>query len=175
MIPVIETARLRLRAHRREDLPDCVAMWADPNVVRLITGKPSTEQQTWARLLTYLGHWETMGFGYWLAQERESGAFVGEVGLADFKRDVAPWMRGLPDIGFALASRFHGRGFATEAAQSVLAWADANLEFDRTLCVIDPANAASLRVAEKCGYEIIERGMYNEQPTLFLARARRNT
>ncbi len=169
-VPVLETPRLRLRAHRPNDLPQCAAMWADPAVTRFIGGAPCSEQRTWGRLLAYIGHWAAMGFGYWVMEERGSGDFVGEVGLADFKRDIAPAMKGSPELGFALASRFHGKGFATEGAEAVVAWADSHLPFARTVCLIDPENLASLRVAGKCGYHVFERGIYGGRPAMFLAR-----
>jgi RimJ/RimL family protein N-acetyltransferase len=170
MIPVIETPRLLLRGHGYDDLPACVAMWSEPDVTKFITGRASTEAQTWARLLSYLGHWQLMGFGYWAIVDKASGAFAGEAGLADFKRPVAASMKVGPELGFALASAFHGKGIATEAAHAVLAWADANLPVRTTVCLINPANAASLRVVEKCGYTVFEESTYAEQPALFLAR-----
>jgi RimJ/RimL family protein N-acetyltransferase len=145
-------------------------MWSDPGVTRLIGGKPSSEQQTWSRMLTYLGHWQLLGFGYWAIEEKQSRAFAGEIGFADFKRDIAPSMKGYPEIGFALGSPFHGKGYATEAARAVVAWGDANVNAEKTVCLIDPRNAASLRVAQKCGYEVFEHGVYNGTPALFLAR-----
>jgi RimJ/RimL family protein N-acetyltransferase len=169
-VPQIETPRLRLRAHRSDDLPYCAAMWADPDVVRFIGGEPSNEQRTWARLLAYAGHWALMGFGYWAIEERGSGDFVGEVGLADFKRDIGPAMKDIPELGFALVPRFHGKGFATECARAVLAWADAHLSYVRSVCLIDPRNLASLRVVEKCGYEVFAQGPYGGRPALFLSR-----
>jgi len=42
VIPIVETARLILRAHGAADYDACVAMWADPLVVRHISGVPST-------------------------------------------------------------------------------------------------------------------------------------
>ena len=169
-VPIIETARLRLRRHHRDDLANCVAMWSDPNVTKFITGRASTEQQTWARLLSYVGHWALMGFGYWLIEERDSEDFVGEVGLADFKRDITPAMKGIPELGFALASRSHGKGYATESARAVLLWADTHLPYPNTVCLVSAVNLASLHVVEKCGYEMFEQQVYNEQPTLFLSR-----
>lgn len=145
-------------------------MWADPEVIRFIGGQPSSEQRTWARLVGYVGHWALMGFGYWVIEHQESGEFVGEIGLADFKRDIAPSMRGCPELGFAIGSRFHGKGYATECARAVVGWADRHLSAARTVCLIDPQNAASLRVVEKCGYEVFEHGDYNGGPALFLAR-----
>jgi RimJ/RimL family protein N-acetyltransferase len=169
-IPVIETARLRLRAHRYDDLSSCVAMWSDPGVTKFISGRASTEQQTWTRLLSYLGHWALMGFGYWAIEEKASKDFVGEVGLADFKRDISLSMKGLPELGFALVSRFHGKGYATESVRAALAWVDAHAPHPRSVCLVNPQNVASLRVAEKCGYEVFDRSVFNGQPVLFLAR-----
>ena len=168
--PPIETQRLRLRGYRSEDLPQSVAMWADPNVTRFISGRASTEQQTWNRLLSYVGHWALMGFGYWVIEEKTSGEFVGDVGFADFKRDIAASMRGKPELGFALASRFHGKGYATEAVRAALEWADSELRAPATVCLVTPQNAASLRVVEKCGYQVFENSTYNDKPVLFLAR-----
>lgn len=169
-VPVIETERLRLRGHRREDLPQCVAMWSDPLVTRHIGGMPSTEQRTWARLLSYVGHWTLMGFGYWLIEERESGEFVGEIGFADFKREGAPLLQTGPELGFALAPRFHGKGYATEAVRAALAWGDTWLPRGRCMCLVDAQNAVSLHVLRKAGFEVLQRGTFNGQPVVFLSK-----
>jgi RimJ/RimL family protein N-acetyltransferase len=100
-------------------------------------------------MVGYLGHWQLMGFGYWAIEEKDSGDFVGEAGLADFKRGISPAFDDKPELGFALASRFHGKGYATEAVGAVLAWADARDAISETVCMIDPENGASLRVVEK--------------------------
>jgi RimJ/RimL family protein N-acetyltransferase len=168
--PIIETPRLRLRGHRYNDLRECVAMWTDPAVTKFIGGRAFTEHQTWTRLLSYIGHWALLGFGYWVIEEKGADDFVGEIGFADFKRDIAPAMRESPELGFALASRFHRKGYATEAVRAVTAWADAHLPYQRSVCLIDPRNLASLRVVEKCGYAVFEESIFNEQQVLFLSR-----
>lgn len=169
-VPILESDRLKLRGHRLDDLADCVAMWSDPVVTRFIGGIPSTEQRTWLRLLAYVGHWSLMGFGYWVIEEKATGSFVGEVGFADFKRDIASSMKNVPELGWALASRFHGKGFATEAVHAVLAWGDSHFQPDRSVCLIDFENIASIRVAEKCGYREFERTLLNGVPTVFFER-----
>lgn len=168
--PVIETERLILRGHRLDDLPHCIEMWSDPAVTRFIGGKPSTVQQTWFRLLQYIGHWSVMGFGYWAIEEKISGAFAGELGFADFKRDISESMNSAPEVGWALASRFHGKGFATEALRAALAWADQEAQWPRTVCLISSENLQSIKVAEKCGYREFERATLNERLTLFFER-----
>jgi RimJ/RimL family protein N-acetyltransferase len=145
-------------------------MWADPAVVKFIGGKPSTEQQTWMRLLSYVGHWSVMGFGYWVIEETGTKQFVGEIGFADFKRDIAPSMKDVPELGFALRAAYHGKGYATEAAGAVLAWGDEHLPGPRTVCLINPENVASVRIATTCGYEVFDRTTFNGQATLFLER-----
>lgn len=170
VVPVLETDRLKLRGHRIDDFEACVAMWVDPIVVRYISGKPSSRQQTWSRLMSYRGHWMWMGFGYWAAEEKATGKFVGELGFADFKREIEPPIVGVPELGWAFASEFHGKGYATEALQAVVAWGDEYFGSRRTVCIIDPANAASLRLADKCGYSELLRTTYGGQPTIMLAR-----
>lgn len=171
-IPTILTKRLRLRGHRTTDLPQCLALWSDERVTRFITGRASTEQQTWARLLSYVGHWTLLGFGYWVIEHSETNDFVGEIGLADFRRDVTAWPAGTPELGFALAPRFHGQGYASECVAAVLSWADVNLDAGRTACLINPNNIASIRIAHKAAYKELEAGRFNDQPVVFFVRER---
>jgi RimJ/RimL family protein N-acetyltransferase len=169
-VPVLETARLVLRAHRPADLTACAAMWADPKVVRFIGLEPSSRQQTWARMLTYAGLWATFGFGYWAVEERTSGRLVGEVGFADFRRDLQPSIDGIPEAGWVFVTAVHGRGYATEAVAAAIAWADQR--FTRTVCIISPGHKASIRVAEKVGYRELGPALYKSETTLLMARDR---
>jgi RimJ/RimL family protein N-acetyltransferase len=169
-IPTLTTPRLLLRAHRLDDYDAACAMWADPLVTRFIGGKPSTRQQTWSRLTSYLGHWAVMNYGYWAIQERSSGKFIGEAGFADFKRDIAPAMQHVPELGFALASNAHGKGYGTETVRAILEWGDANLPSRRTVCMVNEDNAASLALVQKAGYRIFERSTIGESRVAFLER-----
>jgi len=169
-VPILETERLRLRGHRLEDFEECAAMWADPLVIRYIGGKPLTTEESWTRFLRYAGHWSLLGFGYWVAEEKQSGKFVGEIGFADYKRDIEPSLKGVPEIGWVLASSAHGRGYATEAVSAAVEWGDRHFEGARTACIIAPDNLASVRVAEKCGYRQSQIASYKGQPTLMFER-----
>jgi len=103
---MVETARLRLRGHGVEDFAACAAMWADPVVTRYIGGRPFSGEEAWTRLLRYAGHWALLGFGYWVAEERSTGAFVGELGFADYQRDLSPgWTAGPRRAGSSSARR----------------------------------------------------------------------
>ena len=171
-VPILETERLKLRGHRLHDFTHCAAMWADPTVTRHIGGKPLTEEESWTKFLRYAGHWSLLGFGYWLVEEKQTGNFLGEIGFADYKRDLQPSLKGIPEIGWVLASQSHGRGYATEAVRAAVAWGDAHLPSARTACIIDPENLPSIRVAVKCGYRELQLATYKGQPTMMFVRDR---
>jgi RimJ/RimL family protein N-acetyltransferase len=145
-------------------------MWADPAVTRHIGGRPFTEEESWTRLLRYVGHWDLLGFGYWVVEEKAMGGFAGEIGFADYKRNLEPSLAGVPEIGWVLAPQAQGRGYATEAARAVIAWGDAHLGSSRTACIVHPDNLPSIRVAEKCGYQESLRTTYRGQPTTLFLR-----
>jgi RimJ/RimL family protein N-acetyltransferase len=166
----LQTPRLSLRPHRADDLDDYAAMWAEPEVVRYVGGRPSSRQESWARLLRQVGHWQLLGFGYWILKDRESGRLVGEAGFANFERDLEPPLGDAPEAGWIIATWAHGRGYATEATRAILAWGDDRFRGERSVCIIDPANAASLRVAEKCGFTETHRTSYVGDPIIVMER-----
>jgi len=108
-VPVVETERLRLRGYRPEDFADCAAMWADPEVTRYIGGKPLTEEDVWGRTLRGVGHWAWWGFGYWVMEEKATGSFAGEMGFSDWKREIEPSLRGVPELGGCSPGECTGR------------------------------------------------------------------
>lgn len=171
--PVIETERLILRGHHAEDFEAIAAQWADPAVVKYIGGTPSSREASWSRLLRYPGHWQMLGFGYWILYEKNNGAegaFAGEIGLADYQREITPSLDGMAEMGWVIAPAFHGKGYAFEAAQAVLKWADTHL-VRQLCCIIDPQHQASIRLAEKCGFVAETDTTYHGSATrIFLRR-----
>lgn len=171
-IPQLVTDRLILRGHLTSDFGDCAAMWADPEITRFIGGQPLAAEDVWIRVLRHVGHWALCGYGFWVVEDRATRRFVGEVGLADFKRALVPSLDGSPECGWVLATWAHGRGYATEAVRAALAWADRELGASSTAALIDPANAVSIRVAEKCGYRRAELTTYKGDPAQLFRRPR---
>jgi len=171
-IPVLETERLRLRGHRLEDFTACANLWADLIVTRFIGGVPLTAEESWARLLRYAGHWAMLGFGYWVAEEKATGAFIGEIGFADLKRDLDPPLGDIPEAAWVFSPVAHGQGYATEALRAILSWGEAHFTPAQTACLIHPENAASIRLAEKCGYREALRTTYKGKPAIVFLRGR---
>jgi RimJ/RimL family protein N-acetyltransferase len=92
-----------------------------------------------------LGHWLMRGYGMWAVEERSTGSMVGRVGFID--------PEGWPgfELGWMIDRSRWGRGYAPEAADVALRFARDVLRRERVISLIRPANAASIRVAEKIG------------------------
>jgi RimJ/RimL family protein N-acetyltransferase len=171
VVPVLETERLRLRGHSAADFEASAAMWADERVTRYIGGKPSPREDSWRRFMTFPGHWTLLGFGYWLIEEKASGAYVGDGGFGNFKRDLTPNVFDAPEQGWALNPAVHGKGYATEAASAMIGWAEKHFGRSDFVCMIAPENTPSLRVAEKLGYGEFARTDYKGAPSILFRRA----
>ena len=169
-IPVIETERLRLRGYRIEDFGPCAQMWSDPAVIRYITGKPLTSEEAWTKMCRNAGMWLVLGYGFWVLEEKATGEFIGELGFADFQRSIEPSIKGMPEMGWVLAQEAHGKGYATEATRAALAWGDENFGAARMVCLIQPGNDASFRVAEKLGFREWTSAKYKEHEVVMLTR-----
>ena len=170
--PEILTARTRMRGHRIADFDAIVEMWSDDTVTRYILGRPSTRAETWSRLLRYIGHWQALGFGYWAIEDRDTGRFIGEVGFADYKSDIAPPLGETAEAGWVLAPEVHGKGIATEVMTAALDWADRNFRDPKTVCIFDPEHQGSMRVATKLGYRPSHVATFMDKPTQVMVRLR---
>lgn len=167
--PII-TERLVLTPPTLKDFVDCTQLWGDPSVTRYISGDPLSVEAAWAKFLRSVGHWAALGFGYWVVREKATGVFVGEVGFGRFKRNITPAFNDTPEIGWVLMPAFHGLGYATDAVSAALAWADQHLSATRTVCLIDPDNTASIRLANKMGYREFDRANYHDEMNILFER-----
>lgn len=168
-VPVLETPRLRLRAHEVDDFPAVMAMWSQDAVIHYISGKPMRPDECWTRILRYRGLWPLVGFGYWAVEEKDSGRFVGDVGFGDFHRMIEPPIHGFPEAGWVISPDFHGKGYASEAVAAALSWLDAAGK-GRSVCIIDPENAPSLRIAAKNGFREYLRTTFMSNEVILLER-----
>lgn len=169
-IPTVETERLILRGNHVEDFTDLAAIWGDPEVVRFISGKTFSREESWARLMRYLGHWALLGYGFWAIEEKASGRYVGETGLADFRRDLTPSLDGMPEVGWVLAPWAHGKGYATEAVSAAVRWGERKFGETPLCCIIAPEHKASINVAIKCGFREFARTTYKGGDTIIFRR-----
>jgi RimJ/RimL family protein N-acetyltransferase len=169
---VAETPRLILRRHARTDFPAYFTMSADPDMTRFAGRVPAGTDEAWMRLLRQAGHWSLFGYGFLAIEEKATGCFVGEAGLAHFRRELGPEFDGVPEAGWAIAPWAQGHGYATEAAAAALSWCEAEFGMRRTVCVIHAGNAASIGVARKLGYTPLGECAYRGYSAIMFERLR---
>ncbi|MBA2442318.1 MAG: GNAT family N-acetyltransferase [Rubrobacter sp.] len=144
----IETARLRLRPWREEDLNPYARMCADPEVMRYLPGT-LTREESMRQIERFVRHWEEHGFGLWAVEGKAGGEFIGFVGL--MRQDDWPVGEHKVEVGWRLDRRSWGNGFATEGAVASLRYGFDRLKLPRIISICDPRNTASRRVMEKAG------------------------
>ena len=146
----------------------------DSEVVRYLGGTPFAREDTWRRMAMAVGLWGLLGFGYWAVERKAEGDLIGQVGFADFKRDLVPGIEGMPEMGWIFAPHAQGQGYAFEAVSAALRWADANLPGREIPAIIDPDNERSIRLAERAGFDSRELAHYRSVPILLLRRQPRS-
>ena len=156
---VLSTERLTLTPVAVSDFDDLIALWADAEFTFHIMGRGLSEEEVWFRLLRDIGHWQAKGYGNWSIRETATGAYVGSVGVLDYRREIQPPFDA-PELGWGVAPAFQGQGLAREALHAALAWTDAHRPEPRTVCMISPDNAPSVRLAERVGYRPYGRADY---------------
>lgn len=166
----LETERLVLDGHRPNDLDALAALWSDPALLALLGLAPATRQESWMRMLRYRGLWPLLGYGYWALRERDTGRYIGDLGFADFHRDIEPSISGVPEVGWALSAWARNRGYAGEALGAAMRWLETQPGVPRCVCLIDPSNIASVRLARRHGFREAAQPMFNDRPTLLMSR-----
>jgi len=150
-IPMINTARLTLRAMRAEDFNRFAEIWATPAVVAHIAGPPRSKAQSWDAFLRNAGHWQITGFGQWAIQARGKVEMAGQAGFFFGSRNMGSDVDPYPEAGWVLAPEAQGKGLGKEAVVAAHEWFD-RIITGPTVCMIAPQNIASLRIAETLGY-----------------------
>lgn len=140
-----ETERLVLRMFDEADWPAYHAYCADAESTRYTFRRALAEGESWYALANMLGHWQLRGYGPYALEEKSSGNVLGTAGLWYPKE----WPEA--EIKWALARRYWGRGFASEAARAVQAMAQQNVPHLSLISLIHPENAASIALALAVG------------------------
>lgn len=131
-----------------KDLNDLHALYNDPDIRRYFPDGVLSIEETREELEWYLhGHPDNPDLGLWATVHKETGKFIGRCGLL-------PWTiegREEVEIAYLLDKAVWHQGLATEAANGLLQYGFEKLKLSRLICLMDPQNIASQRVAEKIG------------------------
>lgn len=142
--PFLITERLILRPPSAEDFEGWAAFSADPDTMQYLGGIAG-RGEAWRQLCTMVGAWQVRGFAMFSMILRDSGEWIGRTG---------PWQpEGWPgtEVGWGVARKYAGKGYAREAAVASIDYAFDVLAWDQVIHTIDPANTASVALAERLG------------------------
>ena len=155
---LIETERLRLRQLSDDDAEFVLRLLNEPSFIQNIGDRGVRTLDDARAYITNgpIASYEKHGFGLLLVQLKTTGTPIGICGL--LKRDALPE----PDIGYALLPEFWCKGYAHESATAVLDHARNVLGLNSTLAVVNPDNAASIRLLEKMGFQFERMVRLNE-------------
>ena len=168
-IPTINTHRLTLRGMRAEDFNRFAEIWAMPDVVKYIDDEPWSRGKAWDAFLKHAGHWQITGFGQWAILRHRAPEMSGQVGFFYGKRGLGPDFDDAPEAGWVLAPDAHGQGYAREAVRAAHEWFD-RVVTGRLVCMIDPRNTGSLRLAEQMGYALMREASFQGGSVRLLER-----
>ncbi|MCU1489069.1 MAG: acetyltransferase [Acidimicrobiaceae bacterium] len=148
----VRTERLDLRAFRPDDLDVLAEVFSSEAVWRYPFGRGRTLEETADFITRQIEHWDELGFGLWLAVERETERSVGYLGLSvpTFLAEILPAV----EVGWRLHPSVWGRGYATEGATAALDHAFATLGLEQVCSLPQAENHASIRVAERLGMHL---------------------
>ena len=146
LLPLIETARLRLRPFMPDDLDVLLRFWTDPEVRRYLWDDHIISRgQVEAVLQSNLVSFQTHDFGHWAVIHARRGSLIGFCGLR---------CTGDPsevELLYGIAPPYWGQGLATEAARAVLRYGFEEKQLARIIASADTPNVASVRVLKRVG------------------------
>lgn len=152
---ILETERLVMRHFESEDIEALFALYRDPEVRRFFPEGTLSLEETREELEWHQhGHPNHPELGLWATVRKDTGHFIGRCGLLPWQIDDVNEV----EIAYLIDKACWGQGFATEAAQGILDYARDTLGLNRLVCLIDEANTASIRVAEKIGMVFEKEG-----------------
>jgi RimJ/RimL family protein N-acetyltransferase len=144
--PPLTDGELTLRWRRPADGPALVAILQDPAISRWTRVPDDYGPGDFEAFLVRSEAERLDGDGLSLLVTDADDAIVGSVALHEIRTPR-------PDIGYWVAPQARGRSVAPRAVRLLRDWAHAELGLQRIEIHVHPDNAASLRAAEKAGFE----------------------
>lgn len=144
---MIQTPRLILRELTPDDAPFMLELLNSPGWLTYIGDRNiyNVEDAQMYIEVKNIPSYQQHNFGFYAVELRDDQVVIGTCGMAqrDFLDD--------PDIGFAFLPEYTGKGYALEAAQAVMEFAQQDLGLQRILAFTLPVNKPSIRLLEKIG------------------------
>jgi len=145
---ILETKQLILRHQVLTDLDELYALYCDPDIIKYIPDAPRNYQETREELEWHMnGHPKHPELGLWATIHKGTNKFIVRCGLLPWTVDGTYEV----EVAYTISKAFWGQGLGYEAAQAILNYGFDQLHLTRLICLIDPDNLASKKVATKIG------------------------
>lgn len=135
---LLESSRLFFREIIPEDLEDFFRMDSDPEVHRYLGNTPMPDREEMQAVIQMIRRqYSDFGIARWAAVRKEDGLFIGWAGFK-FHPEIRNGHQHFYDLGYRLARRFWGMGYATEAAQALVPYGFEVLRAEDAVCLYTP-------------------------------------
>ena len=159
IMPTIKCARLHMRKFTQDDWPDYFSYISNRQVMKYIGDGALNEEQARKKFKRVLRVNEAKyAYGFYGAWNLENNVFIG---LAKF--DYIE--RGKAEVGYALLPEYWGQGYASEMLNGMVNYGKHLMGVKELYGLIDPMNPRSQRVLVRLGFELHERGFFDEKRT----------
>ena len=148
--PFLTTQRFELWIPQARDMEGMLELVQHPETHRYL-GPMGTTGSHMSRILRNVGSWLVYGYGLLVVKRKGDPAPIGNCGIFHTHRDLGDDFDDRPEAGWIISAGNTGQGVASEVMEAILAWFDAE-HGGELMCMIDPDNAPSLRLAEKLGF-----------------------
>jgi ribosomal-protein-alanine N-acetyltransferase len=161
---ILETKRLLFRRLIPDDLDALFRLYSDEEIRQYFPEGVLTYEETKEELEWFLnGHPRHPELGLWATIHKETNQFIGRCGLLPWTIEERPEV----EVAYLLDKKYWRQGLGTEAAQAILHYGFEQLKLTRLICMVDPNNQASAKVATNIGMTL-EKEMEDEKGPFLL-------
>ena len=153
--PIIQTERLHIRPLTVDDIPAIAAMFADEEVMKFSSCRRSLSYKETSDLVTekIMKEYDNVGFSRYAVIKKDDDTLIGYAG---FTQQTILAEEKFIDLGYAFAKKYWGKGYATETAQALVAYARSSLRLPELGAVVSHENTASQKVILKSGFSLFK-------------------
>lgn len=167
-LPSLETARLRLRPCRQDDIDVLHQIWTDPGVRKYVWDDQIIGRQQAAEVVeTSMAQFQQQGDGIWVMMPSQQETRIGFCGFWLFHQPAQL------ELLYGLVPTHWNTGLATEATRALLRFGFEERGFTTITASTDAPNTASIRVMEKIGMRFHKRELSNGLDTIYYTIARK--
>lgn len=152
----LQSLRLELRPCERDDLQALLGLWTEHEVRHwFFDGRVVSAREVESAVEASHVAFSETGVGIWSVFLRDTGAFVGAVGLLGsahpfFDSEIDFGKEAATELCFAIVPEYRRNGYSTEAASAILDYGFEVAGMEKVVAIADEPNTGSAEVLRRC-------------------------